>query len=93
MKPMRTRRTLAAENRALREQVRLLLGNQAQLYAQATELRAENLAQRAVIAGLGRQAHGAQAATVGDTIPMPRVRSLPPVATPVLPFPPKGWGT
>jgi hypothetical protein len=67
---------LRAENTALREQVRLLLASQKQLYAQARELRSENDAQRVIIADLGRQIDREQQA---PTVPMPRVRSLTPV--------------
>jgi hypothetical protein len=78
---------LRAENGALREQVRLLLASQRDLYAQARELRSENDAQRVALADLGRRLHGQQLA---DTIPMPRVRShTPDLST----FPPKEWTT
>lgn len=80
---MRSRRQLRAENAALREQVRLLLASQKQLYAQARELRGENDAQRVALADLGRRLHGEQLA---DTVPMPRVRSVP-AGT----WPPKEW--
>lgn len=54
-----------------------------------TRLEDEVLAQRAIIADLGRRLNAAQAGPLGDTVPQPRVRSL----TPVQPFPPKEWTT
>ena len=65
---MPSRRALSAENKALREQVRLLQAN-------AERMRGEATAQRRIIADLGRQLHREQQA---PTVPMPRVRSLAP---------------
>ena len=61
-----------------------------------TKLEDEVIAQRAIIADLGRQLHAAQTGPLGDTAPMPRVRSAAPVAHDhgadlVLPFPPAWW--
>lgn len=61
-------------------------------------LRAENEALRLAVADLGRQLHQAQhTGPLGDTIPLPRMRSAAPVTRwesgqPVAPaWPPKGW--
>ena len=58
-----------------------------------TKLENEVLAQRDIIADLGRRLHAAQQGPLGDnplddTVRMPRVRSQA-----VLPFPPKEWTT
>jgi hypothetical protein len=51
-------------------------------------LRAENTAQRRIIADLGRQLHQAQqTGPLGDTIPLPRMRSQ----TPAPAWPPPAW--
>ncbi len=56
----------------------------------------ENTALRHALANLGRQLHATQTGPLGDTAPMPRVRSAAPVAHDhgadlVLPFPPAEW--
>ena len=84
---MRRRRALIAENAALREQVRLLLASQKQLYAQARELRGENEAQRVALADLGRRLAGEPRPAMADTVPMPRVRSQAPSPS----WPPEAW--
>ena len=56
------------------------------------KLENEVIAQRDIIADLGRRLHAAQHGPLGDnpltdTVPLPRMRS----AAAVLPFPPKEW--
>jgi len=75
----RRRRSLAAENAALREQLQLLQTNETRHLIQLA-------AQRIAIADLGRQLHGTQAGPLGDTVPM-RVRSHAPASE----WPPEAW--
>lgn len=64
--------------------------------ATIARLAGENTALRHALADLGRQLHAAQTGPLGDTAPMPRVRSAAPAAHDhgadlVLPLPPAWW--
>lgn len=75
-----SRRTLAAENAALRGQIRLLQANEALRLTQLTE-------QRGVIADLRSRMPSTQPDVLADTVRMPRVRSQVPAPA----WPPEGW--
>lgn len=77
---MRSRRSLRAENAALREQVRLLQANEAHRVAQLTE-------QRGIIADLRSRVPSTQPDALADTVRMPRVRSQVPAPA----WPPEAW--
>ncbi|HEY1820367.1 MAG TPA: hypothetical protein VGG83_10590 [Trebonia sp.] len=62
----------------LRRKVDDLAGDSAALTHHARAVARQNVEQRAIIADLGRRLHGAQLGPLGDTAPMPRIRSGPP---------------